>query len=132
MQGEHTRAQTGGRPDGSGDSVGDVVKLEIEKDAMAAPQQRFEHLGAGGDEELESNFEPGAGVVKAVEQNRGGGGIGNVQGDDEALARDLSGIAERGGTRSCRIRHIRIVRHPAEQEGRGAGRRRETRILRML
>ena len=61
---------------------------------MTTPQQGFEYPGTGGDEELEPDLEPGAGVVQAIDENGGRGGVGHIQGDDEASARDLSGIAE--------------------------------------
>lgn len=92
MEGEHVDAERGGRADSSRDGVGDIVELKVEEDAVPAAQDGIEDRRTGGDKELEANFEPGTGIVKPVEEDRGSAGIGNVEGDDEPLAGSFPGV----------------------------------------
>ena len=117
---DHVHAQRGGRTNRSGDGVGYVVELEVEKDTVAALEQRFNHGGAGGGEQLHADFEPGAGALKPLDERGGGGGVGEVEGHDEALARFFQGVGDgesgrpRGG--ECGVQplwdgHPSILRH---------------------
>ncbi len=96
VDGEHVDPEARGGAHCAGNGVGDIVKLEVEEDLVAAAQEGFEHGRAGGDEEFEADFEPGACVVKAVNEDGGGGGIGHVQSNDEALPGGFAGISEGG------------------------------------
>lgn len=75
VEGEHVDAQPGGRANGAGNGVGDIVELEVEEDAMAATQDGLEDRRARGDKELEANLEPRTGVVQPVEKDGGSAGI---------------------------------------------------------
>ena len=54
----HPHAQRRGRAHGSGHGVGNVVKLQVEKDRVAARHQRLHHGRAGGGKQLQPHLEP--------------------------------------------------------------------------
>jgi len=102
---EHADAEAGGGTNRAGNGVGDVVEFEIEKDGVAALENGFEHRGSGGSEKFEADFEPEASAVEPVDKVGGRGGIGNVEGDDELLAREGTPIGL--GPRDCRRGSVR-------------------------
>ena len=53
-------------------------------------------MGALGDEKLEADFDPAAGGVEAVDEGQSRGGVGEVEGNDEALLRGLRGGVSQG------------------------------------
>jgi tetratricopeptide (TPR) repeat protein len=117
---DHARAVRRGRAYGSSDGVGDVVKLEIEKDGMSARNQRLQHGGAGGGKQFQSHLEPLALALKAIHQIESVGRTGCVQGYDEASARLFHSIwrLRRGCTRGGEAGlqtfwdgHTEIVKH---------------------
>jgi hypothetical protein len=71
----------------AGRRVGDVVKLEIEKDRIAERSQRLQHGWTCGGKQLEANFEPLTLTFKAVHQVQGSGCGRRVQGHDQPAAR---------------------------------------------
>jgi hypothetical protein len=83
---EHVDAESGDRAYGSGHRIGNVVELQIEKDGVAALEERFKDGRAGGGEQLQAYFEPLASALKLVGQSDGGSGVGDIEGHDQALA----------------------------------------------
>jgi hypothetical protein len=73
------------------------VELEVEEDGVAAVEQGFKDGGTGGGEELQTYLEPVAGAFELVDQGGGGGGIGYVEGYDQALARLVKRVRLTGG-----------------------------------
>ena len=84
---QHTHAQLGRLADSCSDGVGDVVILEIEKDAASRPYQFADNRGTLGGVELHADFVGEGRVSDGRHDVPGGRGRGYIQGNDEALAR---------------------------------------------
>ena len=68
---QHRHAQRGRAFDRLGDRIGDVVKFQVEKTAVAARVQEFHHLGADAGKQLAADLVGFHGIAKALDQ-RGG------------------------------------------------------------
>jgi hypothetical protein len=73
--------------DGSCDGVGDVVEFEVEEYVEAFGCEGGDDVGSFCDEEFEADLDPFAGWSEAIDEGEGGGGVGEVEGDDEAVLR---------------------------------------------
>jgi hypothetical protein len=80
---------------GAGDSVGNVVELEVEEDGVAAMAELMDDGGAFGDEELEADLEPLAEALEAAGESESGRSTGVIEGDDEAGVHLLQGTGWR-------------------------------------
>ncbi len=100
MNRHHAHAERGGGAHGAGDGVGNVVEFEIEKDRVTACREPFYNGGAGGGKELQSHLEPLAVAFETGYEVFGGGGAGNVERDNQPLARLRRSVRLRGTGRS--------------------------------
>lgn len=116
MEGEEASSGGGCGADGSGDGVGDVMELEVEEDMEAAGGEGGDDLGAFGDEELQADLDPSAGGPETVGEVQGGGGVGEVEGDDEAIVRGWAGLGWAGSGHTEMIKAERD-RSPFRQNG---------------
>lgn len=102
MEGKESGSGGGSGTHGTGDGVGDVVELEVEEDVEALVGEGGDDPGPLGDEEFETDLDPAAVVAEATGESQGGGGVGEIKGDDQAVLRrrDGSGHSEndKGGT----------------------------------
>src|ERR1035441_1079478 len=81
VDGDHAHAQRGGGAHGGGHGVGNVVELEVEEDGVAAPDERLENGGTGGDKKLQPHLEPLAVALELGDEAGGGGPGGDGEGD---------------------------------------------------
>jgi len=65
---QHRHAQRGRAFDRLGDRVGDVMKFQVEKTAVAARVQKFHHLGADSGKQLAADLVGFHGIAKALDQ----------------------------------------------------------------
>ena len=90
MHGQHADPQLGcfghGRPDG----VGNIVILQIEKNPPSRSHQIAHYLRTFGGVELHADLIGQRGVSHRRHDLLCGGGGGNIQGDDEPLARIIA------------------------------------------
>jgi hypothetical protein len=85
VQSEEGGSHRRDRADSSGDGVGDVVELEIEKYVEAAVAKALDYGVSSGVVKLHANLEPTAGALKLVDEVHGEVDTGEVEGDDEAI-----------------------------------------------
>ena len=67
VQREHADGELGAGLDGLGDSVGDIVELEIEKDAEAHSGDLAHAIGAARGEHLQAHLHPPHGALELAE-----------------------------------------------------------------
>ncbi len=67
MDGQHADAKLGGRADGAGNGVGDVVELQVQKDFTAGGDELPDELRAFGRKQLLANFVGGGRVADALD-----------------------------------------------------------------
>jgi tetratricopeptide (TPR) repeat protein len=100
VQSNHACAVAGGRTHGAGHGVGNIVKLEIEKDRMTAPDERFDGGRTSGGEEFEADFEPVTMVFEPVHQLKSGRHVGRVQSNNKAAPRFCDTLGGKSGRRA--------------------------------
>ena len=87
VEGGERHAELCGARDGSGHGVGDVVELQVEEHALAAPDDLAHELGSRGGEGLAAQLEEAHPAREAVHELARGVGLRHVDSDDESLAR---------------------------------------------
>lgn len=122
MEGDHARAMCCGGADCPGHRVGNIVKLEIEEDGMAAADELFDNGWTGGGEELQADLEPVAMALEAVDEIKGSRRIGRIQGHDQSAAGffqtlEWRGCTGKGGVQPIGDGHNEIVMHRPNYRG---------------
>ena len=85
VDGHHADAQLGGRLDGRGDGVRDVVELEVEKNLPAGGDQVAHNLRPLGREELFPDLVGSCGLADGLYDLAGLGGARNIERHDEPI-----------------------------------------------
>ena len=85
VDGQHADAQLGGRLDGFGHGVGDVVELEVEKNLPAGGDQVAHNLGPLGREELFPDLVGNCGLADGLYDLAGLGGARNIERHNEPI-----------------------------------------------
>ena len=93
MKREHASTELCRGANRAGYGVGNIVQFEIEEDIVARGYDVFDDRGARGDVEFEAYFEPGAGALERVDEANGGGRVGDIEGNDQALACERNGVS---------------------------------------
>ena len=86
VHGQHADPQLGGRADGRGYGVRDVVELQVEKDLTARGNQLADELRPLGGEELFSNFIGGSRFADGLDQLASLGGARNIERHDQPIS----------------------------------------------
>ncbi len=97
---DHAHPVRGGGANRSRHGVGDVVKLEIEENGMAAANQRLDDRRTGSREQFQADFEPVAMPFEPVDQVKSGSRSWRVQSYDEALTCFFKAFRRQGGRRT--------------------------------
>jgi hypothetical protein len=93
VHGDEAGPEGAGAADGADHGVGDVVQLEVEEDLQlwVSAAELTDDLGALSDEQLEAHLEHADVAGEALRGGEGGGGVGDVERDDQAPTRRFQG-----------------------------------------
>ncbi len=83
VDGDQRGAHPGGEGRGFPDDTGDIVELQIEKDAELGRREPSHDIGAAVEKEDGSDLHPGHDAPEPVGQGQGGAGLGDVEGDGD-------------------------------------------------
>ena len=83
MERRHGHTEACRRADGMSNGVGDVVKLEVEKDGAAPLLNGFDNRGPLRSEKLQADLADCRRLSEGIKQPEGAGCVGNIQGDDD-------------------------------------------------
>ena len=84
MNVQHPHAEAGGGGAGLRDGIGNIVKLEIEKDAKAAVNHPPHRLWPGDHKQFFANFQRARRGIEPIHQRHGVRRIGEVERDNDA------------------------------------------------
>jgi tetratricopeptide (TPR) repeat protein len=113
---------------GCSHGIGDVVKLEIEKDRVAAGSQGLKDCRTSGGKKLEAHLEPVAMAFQLMDKLEGSSRGRRIQRDDETAAGVIKRsrwfcrrrfVAIKTGVEPFRGRHNEIVKHTLAETVRG-------------
>ena len=132
VDGEEVGGDGGGEAaGGGGDGGADVEELHVEEDALALGLELAGEVEAAGGEEAEADLVEADLVAEGLGEGAGGGGVGEVEADDQAVIHGASSgcrgaVARSGGgcQASCAARTARKAAvSSARTERAGLGRR---------
>ena len=86
MDREHADVQLGGRPDGSGNGVWNIVEFQVEKDLPAGGNQFADEVRPFRSKQLFANFVSGSRFAYGLNQRASLGGAWDVKRHDQPIS----------------------------------------------